>query len=104
MKLDAESAFWSAWQAVAPDGDDFVREYRFHPTRKWRFDFASPSLKVAVEIEGRGRHQSIAGFRGDCEKYNAATTMGWRVYRFPATDRRQAADWAHQILSAICGV
>jgi len=101
MKSDAETAYWQAWKSVAPDGDDFVREYRFHPTRKWRFDFASPLLKVAVEIEGRGRHQSIAGFRADCEKYNTATSMGWRVYRFPATDKRHAADWARDILSAI---
>lgn len=63
-----------------------VREYRFHDTRKWRFDFAWPDLKIAVECEGGawsgGRHTRGAGFIGDCEKYNAAALAGWRVFRF----------------------
>jgi very-short-patch-repair endonuclease len=61
-------------------------EYRFHPVRMWRFDFAWPENMVAVELEGglytSGRHTSIAGFTEDCEKYNEATLLGWRVLRF----------------------
>ena len=59
-----------------------VREYRFHPERKWRFDFAWPLYQLAVEIEGRGRHQSFGGFEKDAEKYNAAAKLGWRVFRY----------------------
>ena len=61
-----------------------VREYEFFPGRKWRFDFAFAcnGKKVAVEIEGRGRHQSFGGFDKDCEKYNHAAIMGWYVLRF----------------------
>ena len=63
------------------------REVRFHPERKWRFDFAWPANKVAVELEGTlprfgGRHQRMAGFDGDCEKYNSALVLGWRVLRY----------------------
>ena len=62
------------------------REYRFHPTRKWRFDFAFPSEKLAIEIEGGmatyGAHQRPKGFAEDCEKYNAAVKLGWRVLRY----------------------
>jgi len=61
---------------------DPIREYSFHPTRKWRFDFAWPSEMLAVEIEGRGRHQSFGGFEADCSKYNSATKLGWRVVRY----------------------
>ena len=67
---------------------EWVREYRFAPPRRWRFDFAWPDLKVAVEIEGgihirgRGSHTSVARYTADCEKYNAATMAGWRVLRF----------------------
>jgi hypothetical protein len=60
-------------------------EYRFHPTRKWRFDYAWLSHKVAVEVEGgvwiRGRHSRGAGMLKDMEKYNRAAAMGWRVFR-----------------------
>lgn len=66
----------------------FTPEYRFHPVRKWRFDFAWPDQKVAVEYEGAtwiaGRHTRGSGFAKDCEKYNTAATMGWRVLRFTA--------------------
>jgi len=62
------------------------REFRFHPVRRWRFDFAWPALRLAVEIEGgawvRGRHTRGPGFSGDCEKYNAATLGGWKILRF----------------------
>ncbi len=61
-----------------------LQEYRFHPTRRWRFDLAWPSVKLAVEIEGRGRHQTFMGFAKDAEKYNAALLLGWRVLRYPA--------------------
>jgi len=65
------------------------REYRFHPTRRWRFDFAWPLLKIAAEAEGgtytRGRHTRGSGFEKDCEKYNAAAELGWKVFRYPKT-------------------
>lgn len=63
-----------------------TREHRFHPTRKWRFDFAWLEQKIAAECEGaiwvNGRHTRGAGFEADCEKYNAATLMGWRIFKF----------------------
>lgn len=62
-----------------------VREYRFAPPRKWRFDYAWPDLKIALEVEGgvwtRGRHTRGAGFLKDVEKYNAAASLGWLVLR-----------------------
>ena len=64
----------------------YEREWRFHPSRRWRLDFAWPAEKLAVEIEGRGRHQTFVGFRNDCEKYAHALLLGWRVLRFPAAD------------------
>jgi len=69
---------------------EFEREYRFHPVRKWRFDFADPQRKIAVEVEGgiftNGRHSRGSGMRSDMEKYNAATMLGWRVLRFFSDD------------------
>jgi very-short-patch-repair endonuclease len=61
-------------------------EYRFHPTRRWRFDAAFPEKKIGIEIDGGvfigGRHTRGVGFRKDCEKINAAGLLGWRVFRF----------------------
>lgn len=64
---------------------DCVKEFKFHPVRKWRFDYAVPEHKIALEVEGGvwtgGRHTSSVGFMKDMEKYNTATLMGWRVFR-----------------------
>lgn len=63
-----------------------VAEYRFHETRKWRFDFAYPEQQIAIEVEGgtwvNGRHTRGKGYEQDCEKYNTAALRGWAVLRF----------------------
>ena len=66
-------------------GVECVREHLFHPKRKWRFDYAFPAQKIALEVEGGvftgGRHTRPRGFLGDIEKYNQATLLGWRLFR-----------------------
>lgn len=69
-----------------------IRELRFAPPRRFRFDFAWPSALLAVEIQGgvygrgrrRGRHVRAAGFERDREKLHLAMLNGWRVYEFTA--------------------
>lgn len=70
----------------------FEREYRFHPKRKWRFDFAFAGSdfvmmrNFGIEIEGgiwiAGRHTRGKGFEADIRKYNEAAKLGWTVIRF----------------------
>ena len=80
------------------------REYRFHPRRRWAFDFAWPAAMLAVEVEGgvwaQGRHTRGAGFIADCEKYNEATLIGWRVLRVTGQhiDDGSAIDWIRRAL------
>lgn len=63
-----------------------VREHRFHPVRKWRFDLAYPAHYIGIECDGgvytQGRHTRGAGFEADLEKFNAAALLGWAVLRF----------------------
>lgn len=66
-------------------GVSIETEFRFHPTRRWRFDIAIPKEYVAFEIEGgiyQGySHGSVRGIMRDIEKYNEAQLYGWAVYR-----------------------
>jgi very-short-patch-repair endonuclease len=65
-------------------------EHRFHPERKWRFDFAFPIAKVAIEVQGgifiRGAHSRGAQMKKDWEKYNTAACMGWRILQVEPRD------------------
>ena len=60
-----------------------VAEYYFARPRRWRFDFAWPDQRVALEIQGglfiRGRHSRGAALLKEHEKLNEAAALGWRV-------------------------
>ena len=60
-----------------------MREYRFHPKRKWRADFVWLDRMVMVECQGgtwsKGAHVRGIGYDKDVEKHNAAILLGWRV-------------------------
>ena len=69
---------------------NYEKEYRFHPVRKWRFDFAIPEHMIAIEIEGgiymQGRHTRGKGYQADCEKYREAVVLGWRLLRYTTNE------------------
>ena len=80
-------------------------EYRFHETRRWRFDLAWPAKRIACEVDGGGfvggRHTRGMGLERDCEKANEAAIEGWRVLR--VTPRQintgAAIDWISRMLA-----
>lgn len=60
-----------------------VPEFAFCEGRKWRFDFAFPNERVAVEIQGAifsgGRHVRGAAMLREWQKLNEAAKLGWRI-------------------------
>lgn len=102
-RLEAEFALQLRAHAVT----GWTREFRFHPMRKWRFDFAFPEQKVAVEIDGgtwsNGRHNRGSGAKTDAEKYNAAQLQGWLVLRCVGDHLKDgsAIAWTKQALGVI---
>ena len=81
-----------------------VREFKFHPKRKWRFDFCWISLKLAVEIQGgtwnNGGHVRGKQFASDCEKFNEAQILGYAVLKVTTdhVQNGQALFWIEQVL------
>ena len=68
-------------------GPELVEEYKFHPTRRWRADFAHLPTRTLIEIEGGaygGRHTRGKGFVEDLDKYATAWLHGFTVLRIGA--------------------
>ncbi len=87
--IGTEAGMQALWaQALAEHGADLppaIAEYFFAaPWRQWRFDYAWPAARVAVELDGiawqagGGRHNTDE----DRFKLNSAAALGWRVLHF----------------------
>lgn len=88
-------------------GKEYVdTEHKFHPVRRWRFDYAIPEIKLAIEYQGHAGfvgkagssgHSSIKGLTNDSEKMNSAIACGWRVLSFTALHFRYAERVKHNL-------
>lgn len=93
-----------AWQLHAA-GLKHEREHLFHGVRKWRFDFAFPDRKLALEVDGGtwtgGRHTRGTGYEEDCRKFAEAAILGWRVIRATGDHVRSgiALQWVERALA-----
>jgi very-short-patch-repair endonuclease len=98
-----ESRFLFLWRVA--QGPPLKREVHFHPTRKWRADFAHMGSRTLIEIEGgifqcgAGRHNRGAGYAKDAEKYLEAVLVGWTVIRL--TEKQLEIDFIERIVGWI---
>lgn len=83
-------------QALKESGLAYKKEFLFVPNRKFRADFAIPSLKILIEYEGvfsrKSRHTTVSGYSKDCQKYNFAAKLGYRVLRYTAKNYTEFLD------------
>lgn len=89
-KWPCKNAYSKIYEQVI--GEECWAEWPFHPTRKWRFDYYFPRVKIAVEVDGglfnaymgkhAGRHSGGVGQKNDMDKCNEAAAMGIRVFHF----------------------
>lgn len=94
-----EDRFAALWRDL--NGPPLAREVRFHPKRRWRFDFADTERKIAYEIQGglyqaQSGHRSHDGVRRDAEKLNAAQLLGWRVFQITTYTLRDT-EWLAEL-------
>ena len=85
-------------------GPELIEEFMFHPTRRWRSDFAHLESKLLIEIEGGafgGRHTRGKGFLEDLDKYASAWLHGFTVLRIGAHQVR--GDIIRAVIGRIAG-
>lgn len=84
------------------NGFKLETEFRFHPKRRYRSDWAIPGLDLCIEYEGlfsrKSRHTTIAGFTNDTLKYNMCVKAGYDVLRYTAGTYKDIAGDLLEIL------
>jgi very-short-patch-repair endonuclease len=69
-----------------------VKEHMGIPGRKYRFDYAWLTEKVAVEIQGgvytKHAHGSVTGILAGYRKANECAKFGWRVLYFTPAEMK----------------
>ncbi len=79
---DAELKFWNAVRAHRLMGLSFRRQM---PIAGYIVDFACPSHRIIVEIDGAGHtHDETA--RGDAIRDRVLENLGWTILRFTNAD------------------
>lgn len=105
-KAQLEQRWLNVWHSLFAHLPAPTMQYRFHATRKWRFDFAFVEQRLAVEIDGgafiRGGHNRGAQQQKDYEKMNNAVKLGWRVLRFNTKDMADAEAVVTFVAEVLC--
>lgn len=68
---------------------EIKEQFKFLPDRRFTFDLAIPSIRLAFECDGgqfRGGHRRGEALAKDYEKQNLAQLQGWRIIRFVNRD------------------
>ena len=83
---------------------EVITEFKFSDERKFRADYYVPELNLLVEYEGiyfapdngrytgASRHLNLKGYSTDCEKYNLAQILGYKLLRYTAQNYKQAVE------------
>jgi very-short-patch-repair endonuclease len=96
--LELNLQYWCNERALTLE-----REVVFDEKRKWRFDFAIRSYKIAVEFEGgiflkNSGHNTAKHYTKDTEKYNRAQVLGWKVIRITAMNYETVLEQLNEII------
>lgn len=89
---------------------EYVKEYKFDPQRRYKFDFAIIDKKIAIEYEGlvfdsnketstgKSGHTTNMGYSKNCSKYNNGILKEWRILRYTAINHSEVVNDLKEIL------
>lgn len=109
----AKIEMWEVIQRITPFATGTCKkEFKFSE-RKFKFDFAivvNAEMKIAIEYEGLGLrtdksgnvdksgHTSPTGYTSNCQKYNLATCLGWKLLRYTALNYKELESDLNKLL------
>lgn len=76
----AEQSFVDAYEQIRPSELEGLCAQ--HTVANYRLDFAVPSLKIGIEIDGYAYHSDRDTFHNDRVRQRALERAGWRLIRF----------------------
>jgi very-short-patch-repair endonuclease len=97
---DAELKLWNELRAHRLMGLPFRRQM---PISGYIVDFACPSKKLIVEVDG-SQHGSEAGAQGDSVRDGTLKSLGWTILRFWNDDVLRDIDNVCQHIVIVAGV
>jgi hypothetical protein len=87
---------------------ELKKEFQFCKGRRWKADYYIPELNVLIEYEGlgvgrnkfrAGGHQTVKGYTANCDKYNRASMLGYKLIRYTALNFGNVNDDLNYFLS-----
>lgn len=66
---------------------------------RYRLDFAIPSRRIAVELDGHAHHSTIEQFVNDRQRQRKLEADGWRIIRFAG---REVVEDATRCVAEAC--
>lgn len=68
--------------------------------RTFEIDFAYPSLRIAIELDGYDEHGKLVGFEGDRARDNVLQLDGWIILRFTWYQLVHDREWVFEQINA----
>jgi very-short-patch-repair endonuclease len=91
LESEAERRFWSAYMRLQPPVLAGLIPQRW--IRRHRVDFAIPSLKIAIEVDGYKWHSDRQTFTRDRQRQREIELLdGWRFIRFSGKETCDSPD------------
>jgi len=79
-----EKQFWDVAQLLAlPELNGLIPQFE---VGRYRLDFAIPSAKIGIEVDGLAFHNGQESFIADRRRQRHLESEGWRVIRFAAKE------------------
>src|SRR5690242_4538180 len=85
-----EQRFQTIWQQHVPH-IKLIAQYKVRGGR-YRLDFAHPSTKTAIELDGYEHHKGYRAFTADRKRDRQLQQDGWRVLHFSGEEITHQAE------------